>query len=120
MIMKGGKQMPKLRCSAEKCLYNQEKFCARNRIHVQGSEALIEDETQCGTFKVNNGEKVHLYKTEFARLDGANEHLSINCDCYKCLYNSNDLCTKDFVKISGGSAITRQQTVCESFAKRVE
>lgn len=110
--------MPNLRCSAQNCMYNQQKYCARNRIHVQGCEALIEEETQCGTFKLDQGEKKD-YLTEFARFNEANEHLSINCDCEQCVYNEKELCRKEHVKISGMNAQNRQQTICESFEKKL-
>lgn len=111
--------MPKLRCSASKCLYNQTHFCVRNRIHVQGVQAIEENETQCGTFKLNANNDLDSFKTEFAYLNEANEHLSINCDCEKCKYNDNELCQKDVVRISGSSAENRQDTACESFEKKL-
>lgn len=111
--------MPKLRCSANGCMYNQGSLCARNRIHVQGCEACMEDETQCGTFRVSQGEKPVLFRTEFAKFEEANEHLSINCDAHLCKHNDNYLCTKDNVKISGSNAKNRQETVCESFEKKI-
>ena len=110
--------MPKLRCSVNKCMYNQSRYCTRNRIHIQGSQAIYEDETQCGTFKLAPEKDFKNMDTEFAYMDEANEHLSINCDCVKCKYNENDLCHKENVKISGSNADCRQDTVCESFEKK--
>ncbi len=110
--------MPKLRCSVQKCMYNQSRYCMRNRIHIQGTQAINEDETQCGTFKLGMEKDLTNLNTEFAFLDEANEHLSINCDCVKCKYNENDLCHKENVKISGITADSRQDTVCESFEKK--
>ena len=106
--------MPKLHCNAQNCLYHQQHYCTRNRIHVQGVEACSEMETQCGTFKSRQGED-HLFLTEFARFNEANEHLSINCDCVKCKYNYDKLCVKENVNIGGVNAECRQQTLCESF-----
>ena len=52
--------MPKLKCSAEQCMYNAKEYCLRNRIHVQGDKATSEFETQCGTFKLSNNENQNV------------------------------------------------------------
>lgn len=111
--------MPKLHCNVQNCLYHLQNYCTRNRIHVQGCIACTDEETQCGTFKSKQGEE-HLFLTEFARYNDANEHLSINCDCVECRYNYKDLCTKDDVDITGYNAKNRQETKCDSFEKRYE
>ena len=53
--------MPKLTCGAETCIYNQDKYCIRNRIHVQGKEAIEENQTQCGSFKLKQEETGMIY-----------------------------------------------------------
>lgn len=108
--------MPKLKCAAENCLYNQERYCLRHRIHVQGTKAVHVEETQCGSFKYC--EDCEQPRVEFAFLDSENENISINCDCTNCKYNENDLCNKDFVKISGYGAMYRMGTTCESFERK--
>ena len=107
--------MPKLTCTADACIYNQDKYCIRNRIHVQGSKALSGDETQCGTFKLKQEENKNIYSTEFARFGAVNEHLSIDCDSLNCYYNDNKLCVKSNVKIEGCKAVQRNETLCSSF-----
>lgn len=107
--------MPKLKCTAEQCMYNMKKYCLRNRIHVQGEYAKNQCETQCGTFKLSDKKKND--DVEFGVINEANEHLSINCDALKCKYNHNELCVKENVQISGTNAECRQQTLCDSFEK---
>ncbi len=108
--------MPKLRCGADNCLFNQERYCMRNRIHVQGCRAVHEDETQCGSFRYcENDEQLRV---EFAYLNAENENVSINCDCTNCRYNDKELCVNDFVKISGHGTMHRVGTACESFEKK--
>lgn len=109
--------MPRLHCNAQNCLYHQKHYCTRNRIHVQGCEAVSDIDTQCGTFKSKQGEN-QVFLTEFAKFNEANEHLSINCDCLECRFNYKDLCVKENVDISGFNAEARQQTKCDSFEKR--
>lgn len=104
--------MPKLKCSAEQCMYNAKEYCLRNRIHIQGDKADNEFETQCGTFKLSNNQD---HNVEFGVINEANEHLSINCDCVRCKYNHDKLCVKENVYIGGVNAECRQQTLCESF-----
>lgn len=107
--------MPKLTCGAETCIYNQDKYCIRNRIHVQGKEAIEENQTQCGSFKLKQEENKNIYTTEFARFGAVNEHLSIDCDSVHCDYNENLLCVKSNVKIDGADAVQRFDTFCKSF-----
>lgn len=110
--------MPRLKCTAKNCLYNQSSYCTRNRIHVQGTYAIEDEDTQCGTFKMCDNCPEGALKLEIAYLDDGNEHLSINCDCINCKFNENELCHKDIVKISGLKAQTRQDTACESFERK--
>lgn len=107
--------MPKLTCNASTCIYNQDQYCIRNRIHVQGSEAKKDCETQCGSFKLKQDENKNIYNTEFARIGAVNEHLSIDCDSKNCAYNDNLLCSKGNVKIEGSEAKQRYDTLCKSF-----
>jgi len=108
--------MPKLSCGVQTCIYNQDKYCIRNRIHIQGSNAKKDWETQCGSFKLKQEENKNIYSTEFARFGAINEHLSIDCDSVNCAYNENKLCTKGNVKIEGNDALQRYDTECKSFA----
>lgn len=107
--------MPKLTCTVDTCIYNQDKYCIRNRIHIQGKLAKTDMETQCGSFKLKQDENKNIYMTEFARFGAVNEHLSIDCDSVNCAYNSNLLCSKNNVKIEGCEAVQRYDTLCKSF-----
>lgn len=107
--------MPKLTCQVETCIYNQDKYCIRNRIHIQGKLARIDLETQCGSFKLRQDENKNIYTQEFARFGQVNEHLSIDCDSVNCIYNNNLLCTKSNVRIEGSEALNRFDTLCKSF-----
>lgn len=107
--------MPKLNCSVETCIYNQDEYCIRNRIHIQGKSAKKDWETQCGSFKLKQDENKNIYNTEFARFGAINEHLSIDCDSVNCIYNENLLCSKGNVKIDGKEALQRYDTECKSF-----
>ena len=68
--------MPKLNCSVETCIYNQDDYCIRNRIHIQGKQAKKDRETQCGSFKLKQDENKNIYNTEFARFGAVNEQVA--------------------------------------------
>ena len=40
-----------LKCSATKCLYNENELCSRGDIEITGDNAHRADETNCGSFR---------------------------------------------------------------------
>ncbi|WML36151.1 DUF1540 domain-containing protein [Clostridium sp. OS1-26] len=114
----------KLRCSAERCANNVNKFCVAASIHVNGSSAHSSSETDCDTFLG----KSDIYSTshftnrnlsgEFAQLfSGESVEMSpdIACEAENCIYNVNRLCSADFVQIHGEEAHSSEHTQCETF-----
>lgn len=114
----------KLRCSAERCANNVNKFCVAASIHVNGSSAHSSPETDCDTFL----EKGDIYSTshftnrnlsgEFTQLfSGESVEISpeIACEAENCIYNVNKLCSADFVQINGEEAHSSERTQCGTF-----
>ena len=40
-----------LKCSATKCMYNENELCSRGDIEITGAGARNADETNCGSFR---------------------------------------------------------------------
>lgn len=114
--------MPKLKCDVRSCIYNADFCCCRSVIKVSGSRADNSDETACSTFhrvkrKVNIDS---IYKMEFARIDGINQFVSIECEASNCIYNEKELCSAPRVKISGGSKANKiDETICDTFIEKL-
>ena len=43
-----------LKCSATKCMYNENELCSRGDIEITGAGARNADETNCGSFRERN------------------------------------------------------------------
>ena len=114
--------MPKLKCDVRSCVYNADLCCCRSVIKVVGRKADTSDDTACSSFhqvkhKVNMDA---IYKTEFARIDGINQFVSIECESVNCKYNEKELCTASKIMISGGPKATAiDDTICDTFIERV-
>ena len=97
--------MPLLSCSAQNCVYNEDKYCSKGDILVQGDEAQTAcEEAGEGSYKNSVG-------TPSATVQ-------IDCTACKCHYNENNRCMAGQVDISGQSACTCTQTECSTFEKQ--
>ena len=104
--------MPLLSCSAQNCLYNEDKYCSKGDILVQGDEAQTACETCCSSFKeAGEGSYKNSVGTPSATVQ-------IDCTACKCHYNENNRCMAGQVDISGQSACTCNQTECSTFEKQ--
>ena len=114
--------MPKLKCDVRSCVYNADQCCCLSAIKVIGERADNSDETACSSFhrvkrKVNMD---NIYKTEFARIDGINQFVSIECESRNCMYNKKELCTALRVQIAGGVKASRiDETICDTFVEKI-
>lgn len=110
--------MPKLKCSAHSCCYNQNSNCLKSIVKVEGECATSRKETCCSSYKRKDRvDKSNEYNAEFAFL-GENMRASINCACVKCKHNRNEMCYAESVAIDGKNARTLSETNCESFTEK--
>lgn len=87
--------MPKLKCDAEKCIYNCEHYCAKSVIHVNDDM----DAKKCISFSLKKYEKQN-YDTEFASCENLNQYVSIQCAAKSCDHNCEGMCVSERVSIS--------------------
>ena len=104
--------MPLLSCSAQNCVYNEDKYCSKGDILIQGDEAQTACETCCSSFKeAGEGSYKNSVGTPSATVQ-------IDCTACNCHYNENNRCMAGRVDISGQSACTCNQTECSTFEKQ--
>ena len=105
--------MPLLSCSALNCAYNEDRYCSKGDILVQGDDAQTACETCCSSFK-EAGEG----NWKNAMSGNASATIQIDCTACKCHYNENNRCMAGQVDIAGQSACTCTQTECSTFEKK--
>ena len=52
--------MTLLDCAVTGCAYNEDRCCCKGNIKVEGSEAVHQNETCCGSFVERGGEKLRM------------------------------------------------------------
>ncbi len=102
--------MTLLDCAVTGCAYNEDRCCCKGDIKVEGSEAVHQNETCCGSF-VERGEKncgCNVKEHESKKIDVA-------CEACNCTFNENKKCSADHIGIAGGNACSCGGTECASF-----
>ena len=82
--------MTLLDCAGTGCAYNEDRCCCKGNIKVEGSEAVHQNETCCGSF-VERGEKncgCNVKEHESKTIDVA-------CEACNCTFNENKKCSAD-------------------------
>ena len=80
-----------LKCSATKCLYNENELCSRGDIEITGDNAHRADETNC-------------------------EKINIDCKAQECTYNDQRKCTASAIDVVGCSTDGCNETKCNTFS----
>ena len=97
--------MTLLDCAVTGCAYNEDRCCCKGNIKVEGSEAVHQNETCCGSF-VERGEKscgCNVKEHESKKIDVA-------CEACNCTFNENKKCSADHIGIAGGNACSCGET----------
>lgn len=107
--------MTKILCEVEKCYYNKQGGCIRERISVDGKNACEPKETMCESYTDNkhtaaqNGCICH---------DNACDLSNISCSANNCKYNRNGSCNADKILVGTSTADCCNKTECETFAEK--
>ena len=104
--------MSYLVCSAETCVHNNDRFCCKGTILVDGAQAKKPSETSCSSFdeRVQCGCK-NQYETP-------SRALNVECEAVSCVYNEGRKCTADEISIAGHNAKVADQTECATYQSR--
>ncbi|EET61918.1 hypothetical protein BRYFOR_06110 [Marvinbryantia formatexigens DSM 14469] len=104
--------MPFLSCSAVKCIYNEDNYCRKGDILVEGNQAQEACETCCSSFREDEGGMTA--KNSAGEPSGK---IQVDCTACNCRYNENEKCQAGQIAIAGSSACQCRQTECSTFSK---
>lgn len=103
--------MAELKCGAENCSYNVDRYCSKGDIMVGGKHARCDADTCCESFVNKKADHV-------SNACRPSRTISIDCEASKCVYNNNYKCTADHVDIRGNNACDCEATNCATFKER--
>ena len=104
--------MTELKCTAKHCIHNADSYCCKGEILVEGSDAIIQEETFCDSFdERRNGAYCNVE-------EHPSRQLEVHCDAISCIYNQDRFCHAARIEIQGPSARTNERTECASFHRR--
>ena len=106
--------MAELKCGAENCTYNQDRYCSKGDIMVGGKHACNCDDTCCESF-IQKRQGQDSYTNAASH---PSKTISIDCEAVKCVYNSNYKCVADHVDIRGNGACNCRETACATFTEK--
>lgn len=107
--------MPNINCDAVKCVFNTHGGCSRNFIEVEGKCATDKCcETHCDSFSDKIQEVKNCACTDGCPCDCA----EIECNVKECMYNQNDSCAAQQIKIGTANAKCNCETECDTFKKK--
>ncbi|MBE6022144.1 MAG: DUF1540 domain-containing protein [Cellulosilyticum sp.] len=101
--------MPKLRCSAQACIHNNQECCCRGEIQVSGQGADHSEETCCSNFYEDIGNARNVIQQE------QTVYMDVTCEAENCTHNVAYKCQADYIDVSGYSACKCDETCCSSF-----
>ncbi|NCB93146.1 MAG: DUF1540 domain-containing protein [Clostridia bacterium] len=106
--------MPILKCTAVKCVYNQEKLCSKGDIEVRGDHAKSVDDTCCSSFRERSGDR-----NEYEQSCGCGcKTIDVGCSAHKCTFNEDEECSADAIHINGSNACDCDETCCGTFREK--
>ncbi len=109
--------MPKLKCNAQKCVFNCDTRCSKSVIKVIGAEAETPVDTACQSFIKKRYSENNNYQTEIGSFENVNPHVSVDCDSRDCRYNSRGVCISENIRIDGTQSMTPRDTRCQTFSR---
>ena len=101
--------MTKLKCSAVKCMYNEDNQCCKSGMMVDGKEAMKASATSCSDFRERTGSMKNK------ACCSTNDELKVECRASECEYNKNMMCSAKPIQIQGSNACTSKETECGTF-----
>lgn len=99
--------MPRIKCTAKKCIYNNDNSCTRNQI-------AVERMAFCDSFEFVEKN----YDVEIASFEEESVSKDIWCDAVNCQFLFTGKCSAPRISITGKQAEKSKETSCETFEKR--
>ncbi len=104
--------MTQLKCSAQTCMYNEDRYCSKGDIMVEGKEAKEPSATSCGSFRERMGER------GANSMDHPSKMIEVDCEAENCVFNEDCKCAAQEIGIAGAHACNCEDTECSSFECR--
>ncbi|MDE7417756.1 MAG: DUF1540 domain-containing protein [Lachnospiraceae bacterium] len=104
--------MSELTCGVCNCTYNKDRCCCKGDIMVGGKHSCDCDDTCCESFHKRSGDSFT------SAVSHPSQHISIDCEAVKCVYNSDYRCNAEHVDIKGNHAGTSGETLCATFREK--
>lgn len=107
--------MTHLQCDVMNCANNKDNLCCRPNIQVNGPCAFGSEQTCCSSFLDATSSVENSIGYSMPNLG-----LEIGCDAKNCVYNQEERCNADEIKVSseGEKPDTASKTECATFRNR--
>lgn len=106
--------MTQLKCSAQTCMYNEEQYCCKGDIMVEGRDAKEPSGTCCASFR-ERGEGSATNSMEHP-----SRNIDVDCEAVQCVFNDDCKCSAREIGIAGSHACECEDTECASFECKCE
>ncbi len=104
--------MTQLKCSAQTCMYNEDRYCSKGDIMVEGRDAKDPSGTCCASFRERNE------NTARNSMEHPSRNIEVDCEAEHCVFNEECKCTAREIGIAGSHAAQSEDTECASFECR--
>lgn len=101
--------MTQLKCSAQTCMYNEDHYCCKGDIMVEGRDAQDSTGTCCASFRERNGE------ASASSMEHPSRNIDVDCEAVRCVFNDDCKCSAREIGIAGSHACHCDDTECASF-----
>jgi hypothetical protein len=111
--------MTNISCSAKNCAYNKNMACYKGRINVEGLFSRSKLGTFCESFKTPRERQ--LFEMELGSdmqsdsLEAFETKTDVTCSANYCVFNKNNKCSAQSIKVGMEEARFRSETECDSF-----
>lgn len=110
--------MTKINCKACNCGYNENSYCKKKKVNVEGIFAKSKIGTFCESFlNPNRDSKVY---TEMAKemfdTNSPVTETKIMCSANYCRHNTENVCHAKEIQVGSAGSKYRSETECDSFS----
>lgn len=101
--------MTQLKCSAQTCMYNQDQYCCKGDIMVEGRDAKEASGTCCASFRER------MEGSARNAMEHPSRNIDVDCEATQCVHNEDCKCAAKSISIAGSHACNCRDTECAEF-----
>ena len=102
--------MAKINCNVTNCSHNKSRVCYSNIVNIKGGQAKEFSNTSCGNFL-----DMKDYSTLTNNTNSSGPCDALVCTVQTCIYNENQACTAESIKVSGDNVVVYTEANCSTF-----